>query len=624
MSTPSDHGRKNFTRELLIGLGESSVRKSYYPELQQRMSELERFRLLLDQAGDPIVLMDLADGKVVDANAAARHCLGWEPGLGKTVDIREWLGIDPQAALAGDAPADERVLPCADGRQRIAELSYSRAELDGHSYGVIVARDVSERKEAEERLRVAHEQLLANYLELEELYGQLASTDEMLKLKIAELERSHAALAESESRYRLATEGAKDGIWEWDIGRGRLIISESWSKLTGFPTESTATSVKDLTDCIHPDDAPQVDDMLTRHLAGKTDNFEMECRFKTAAPRRWLWVLAKGKALFEEGRPVRVAGSLTDITTRKEQEERIRYLAFHDSLTGLLNRAGLNEAIGGIITAARLDARPGAVFMLDIDNFKLINDSRGHSFGDELLRDIAARLKASLPPEAAVARLGGDEFVAAFAMNEVNQYIFWAEKIMGLFDRPAFISGTQVVVSCSLGVALLSGGSTPDELLRKADTALHSAKSAGKMTWRVYEQYMQEAILRRMRIESELLRAVEAGEFLLHYQPQFCLTTGRIVGYEALLRWERSSGELVNPLDFIPVAEDTGLIIPIGEWVLRTACRFGHQAAERRGEPVRVSVNVSPRQINQADFVARTCHILPKKSVSRPIGSRSR
>ncbi len=614
MKKPSDGGTKNFTRELLIGMGEASVRKSYYPELQERMSELERFRLLLDQAGDPIVLMDLADEEVVDANAAARHCLGWDPGSGAAVDIRAWLGIDPAVALSGGQQADERSLPCSGGGERTVELSYSRAELDGRSYCVIVARDISERKEAQERLRDAHEHLRANYLELEELYGQLAAADEAMKEKIAELERSHEALAVSESRYRLATEGSKDGIWEWDIGRGRLIASESWSRVTGFPAEAPAASVKDLTDYIHPDDAPQVDEMLTKHLAGKTDSIEIECRFKTTTPDRWLWVLAKGKALFEDGWPVRVAGSLTDITARREQEERIRFLAYHDSLTGLLNRAGFSDALTEFVAAARLEGRIGAVFLLDLDNFKLVNDSRGHAFGDELLRDVAARLKAALPQDAAVARLGGDEFAAAFSLKEFNQYIFWAERFMSLFDRPAFVMGTQVMVSCSLGIAQLSGGSTADELLRKADTALHSAKSAGKMTWRVYERYMQEAILRRTRVESELHRALTAGEFVLHYQPQLCLATGRIVGFEALLRWARGGGELVSPLDFIPVAEETGLIVPIGEWVLRTACRFGHLAAERLGDNIRISVNVSPRQISQADFVTRICCILEEEN----------
>lgn len=611
MKAPSDDGRKSFTRELLIGLGESSVRKSYYPELQQRMAELERFRLLLNQANDPIVLLDLTDGTVMDANAAARRCLGWDQGVGAAADITEWLGIDLLAA-AGTKPADERILLCSNSRGRTVEMSYTRAEIDGRAFCVILARDISERKEAEERLQVTHEHLQANYLELEELYGQLATADEVLKQKVAELERSHAALAESETRYRLATEGAKDGIWEWDIGRNRLAVTESWARVTGLPTEFVAAGVKDLTNNIHPEDGPAVGELLTDHLAGKTGHFEAECRFSTASGR-WIWVLIKGKALFAAGRPVRMAGSLTDITQRREQEERIRYMAYNDPLTGLLNRAGFKEALSGFLAAARPGNAAGAIFLLDIDNFKLVNDSRGHSFGDELLRDVAERLKSFLPPEAAVARLGGDEFVAVLGLNGFSQHVFWAERIMGLLDRPAYAFGTQVKVSCSLGIAPLAGGASADDLLRKADTALHSAKAAGKMTWRLYERHMQEAIVRRMRVESELRQALAAEEFALHYQPQISLATGRVVGFEALLRWARGGGGLAYPVDFIPVAEETGLIVPIGEWVLRTACNFGHLAAERLGEPVRVAVNVSPRQISQADFVASTCRILKEE-----------
>ncbi len=614
MKAPSDkEPTKNFTREMLIGMGEASVRKSYYPELQQRMVELERFRLLLDQARDPIFLVDLADGLIVDANAAARRCVGWKQGGVPAAGIREELGFDPLAALADGDGAEERTLSCNDGRRLTVELSCSRADIDGGSYGIIVARDIGERKEAQERLRSAHDQLQANYLELEELYGQLAAADDALKMKMAELEASNKALAASETRYRLAVEGANDGIWDWDVISNRLTVSAAWSGISGLPAVAVEQDANLWWERIHPEDIVRAEAALDRHLAGKSSYYEVEYRFLITAGR-WIWVLAKGKALFEDGRAVRVAGSLTDITPRKETEERIRYMAFNDPQTELLNRAGFNEALAGMIAAARAEARSGAVFLLDIDNFKMVNDSRGHAFGDEVLLDIAARLKASLPPEAAVARPGGDEFLAAFFMSEPNQYLYWAERIMQVFDRPAFVRGTQVMVSCSLGIAPLSGRSLPGELLRKADTAMHSAKAAGKRTWRLFEQYMEDAIQRRMRIEAELHRALAADEFRLHYQPQLCLATGRVIGFEALIRWARGGEELVNPLDFIPVAEETGLIVPIGEWVLRAACRFGHLAAKSLGEPVRVAVNVSPRQIGQANFVDRVCRILAEEA----------
>lgn len=615
---PSESG--NFARDLLIGLGERSVRKIYYPELQQRMTELERFRLLLDQAPDAIFLVEASTGHIIDANAAARTWYGHEQDGSDQANISQWLELSlPISSPDMDKPFEVwlNLSPsgCPQGRAVPFEISVRRANLEEKDFLVIVARAVAERKEAENRLLAAHEELSASYEELEALYRQLNNTEEELRLNVAELQNSQSALAESETRYRLAMEGSNDAIWDWDIQRDVWSISVEWVVKMGVKKER-ASDRSFWEARIHPDDRARRQDAVNDCLAGKSDHIDVEYRF-LASPERWIWILAKGKVLFNtNGKPIRMSGSFTDVTTRKNQDDYIRHLAYHDFLTGLPNRLGITEAVAAAVKRAELEKSSGALFLLDLDNFKLVNDSWGHSSGDALLTEVAGKLRDYFPPEHIVARIGGDEFVILMNSVQPDQVREWAEKILALFDAPVIMRGIQLAISSSVGVASVLPGATVDEVLRNADMALHTAKDAGKKTWCLFKREMKDNLIMRMQTESELHRALATNELLAYYQPQIQLDTGEVIAFEALLRWSHAERGIISPQDFIPLAEETGLIVPMGDLVIRLACRFGHMLAKRYGKRWRIAVNVSARQIMRDDFIRTVGRILTEENYS--------
>jgi diguanylate cyclase (GGDEF)-like protein len=360
------------------------------------------------------------------------------------------------------------------------------------------------------------------------------------------------------------------------------------------------------------------------HLAGRTSHLECEYRL-LHQDGSYRWMLTHGLAVRDEaGAAVRLAGSQADMTARKEAEEHLVHDALHDSLTGLPNRALFMDRLASTLTRAKRRADyPFAVLFLDLDRFKLVNDSLGHQAGDQLLVEIGRRLQRGLRDGDTVARLGGDEF--AILLDDVGGAAD-AEAIVGRLmrevARPFEVSGEEVFTTASVGVALGSSDwEHADELLRDADTAMYRAKALGKARHVIFDATMRDRAVAQLSLETDLRRALERRELRLHFQPILSLgEEGRITGFEALVRWRHPSRGIVEPADFIPIAEETGLILPIGLWVIRNACRQLRfwQARYPSEPPLTMAVNLSARQCTQPELVRQVERILAETGIGPP------
>jgi diguanylate cyclase (GGDEF)-like protein/PAS domain S-box-containing protein len=403
-------------------------------------------------------------------------------------------------------------------------------------------------------------------------------------------------------RFELAMRGANDGLWDWDVAENVMHFSRRWHAMLGYEGAEVAARPSEWFQRIHPDDLEGVRADISAHLEGDTTHFEAEHRMRTQ-DGRWIWVLARGLACRDErGWAYRIAGSITDITRQKEVEEQLLHQAFHDSLTDLPNRALFMDRLTHALK--RLERKPDAtlgLLFLDVDRFKVVNDSLGHSLGDELLRAIAGRIQRSVRPGDTVARLGGDEFtILVEDVEGVEGAIRVSDRIQASLAEPFDLSEHRVFASASIGIVMRTPGyRKPEELLRDADLAMYRAKGRGRSRHEIFTPQMHSRAMKLMELESALRDALANDQFRLHYQPIVDLDDGKLVGHEALIRWEHPTRGLVPPGDFLPVAEESGLIVPIGEWVLREACRQAAEWSHLSPEAARLhmSVNLSGRQL---------------------------
>ena len=419
----------------------------------------------------------------------------------------------------------------------------------------------------------------------------------------------------SEERYALAVDGANDGVWDWDLQTDEIYFSPRWKRLLGYDEELPSNSIEEWFSRVHPDDVDRLRKEVSSHLDGRTQHLESEHRIRHR-DGSFRWFLSRGVAVREEsGPPRRMAGSLTDIHSRKMTEQQLLHDALHDALTGLPNWALFMDRLGiAIAQYRRRQEDMFAVLFLDLDRFKNVNDSLGHTVGDRLLVAIARRLRKMMRPGDTVARLGGDEFAVLInAVEEPSDATRIAERIHEELRRPFDLEGHEVFTTASIGIALGHHGyERPEDVLRDADTAMYRAKSLGKNRHSIFDQRMHERAVELLRLETDLRRAVDREEFCLHYQPIISLARGEIEGFEALVRWRHPERGLVYPNDFIPIAEETGLIVPIGWFVLREACQ--KMASWHRQfpsiQPMSINVNLSGRQFLQPDLVDRIRAVL--------------
>jgi diguanylate cyclase (GGDEF)-like protein/PAS domain S-box-containing protein len=404
----------------------------------------------------------------------------------------------------------------------------------------------------------------------------------------------------SEQRYALAAQAASGGLWDWDLVHDKVFYSPRWIELLGSEGQDVGDSANDWFLRVHPDDLQDLLVAIEEHLEGRSPGVEMEHRIRRH-DGSYLWVLCRALVVRgADGTPTRMVGSLTDVHDRKELEEQLRHAALYDALTGLPNRTLFVDRLR--LTMARASRRPGyqfAVLFLDLDGFKLVNDSLGHLLGDTLLSSVAERISSDLRPSDTASRFGGDEF--AILLDDIvspHNPVAVAERLQARLGRPFHVGGHEIVVTASIGIASSTTGyQSAEDVLRDADTAMYRAKTTEKGTHATFDAGMHTRALSRLRVEGELRQALEGGQMRLHYQPIVEMHTGRTTGFEALVRWQHPTRGLLAPGDFLMIAEETGLIVPIGRWILGETCR---QIAEWRaaGAPadVRVSVNVSNRQ----------------------------
>jgi diguanylate cyclase (GGDEF)-like protein/PAS domain S-box-containing protein len=426
--------------------------------------------------------------------------------------------------------------------------------------------------------------------------------------------RAEEALRQSEERYALAARGANDGLWDWCLETNRLYFSPRWKSMLGYNNDEVKDTIEDWLLRVHPDDRERVKSELADHRAGYSLEFESEHRMLHSSGA-YRWVLSRGLAVRSpKGEIVRMAGSQTDIT-----ENRVS-----DSLTGLPNRILFAERLSRSLDRSRRDRNFNfAVLFLDLDRFKVINDSLGHLAGDQLLISIAQRLKncvrsyetAEKPADnCVIARLGGDEFAVLLDnIRDSTDATRMAERIQAELTGSHALEGREIFATVSIGIALGNVAyQQPEEILRDADTAMYRAKSLGKARFEVFDAGMRVSAIARLELEMDLRRGLDRGEFLIHYQPKVLLETERIIGFEALVRWQHPTRGLVSPGEFIPVAEETGLIIPLGRWVLEEACRQTKiwQRQYPLDPPLTISVNLSTKQFMQPDLVSQIARVL--------------
>jgi diguanylate cyclase (GGDEF)-like protein/PAS domain S-box-containing protein len=547
----------------------------------------------------------VVDDEPKDTNALARR-------LAQSGFAVDWAGSGDKALEALREREIDLVLldSMASGDSGIEILRLLRATQDSPRPPVILMTAPGDSAKIAEALEVGADDYITKPIDYTVALARIRS----------QLSRKHVetALRHSEVRYDLTARGANDGLWDWDLTRGRIIFSPRWKAMVGCDDDTVGDTPDEWFSRVHPEDVAGLCERL-RNLEGppnSVDTFEHQHRMRHRNGS-YRWMLTRGLVMRgSDGRPVRMAGSLSDITTTKT----------FDSLTGLPNRFLFLDRVAD---AVRRSGGAGiAVLFLDLDRFKIVNESLGHKAGDQLLAAVGERLRKGFRGTAApeiggndvVARLGGDEFgVLVEGIADTSAACRLADRVLATLRPPFQVNGRDVFCSASVGIALAGNGCpAPEEILRDADTAMCAAKSRGKAQWAVFDGSMREQVLDRLQMESDLSSALERGQFEIVYQPKVNLGSGALCGFEALLRWRHPERGLLMPEQFIPLAEETGLIFPIGLWALREACLQARrwQLEYPGGTPIEISVNVSPRQFRQTDLVKQVAHVLEESGLA--------
>jgi diguanylate cyclase (GGDEF)-like protein/PAS domain S-box-containing protein len=407
--------------------------------------------------------------------------------------------------------------------------------------------------------------------------------------------------------------GARDGLWDWDVAGETLRLSPRWKAMLGYAPDEVEERPEEWFRRVHPRDLDELKKAIDAHLEKRTDLLETEFRM-LHKDGSWRWILCRG---MRHGTRALLGGSVTDVTALKASENQVLIEAFHDPLTGLPNKRLFLDRLE--LSMARRRQRPGqpvAVLYLDLDRFHTVNDSLGVDAGDELLVEVKDRIGGLLRLGDTLGRLGGDKFALLLdGIGGPREAVQFAEEVSGALRQPLHLEGVEIFASASLGIALSdSGEERPEDLVRDAITAMHRAKEDGSIAYELFDPEMNKDAKERLRLEADLHHAVERGEFVLHYQPIVSIQEERLAAFEALVRWQHPERGLIRPDLFIPIAEETGLIVPIGSWVLDEACRQMREWRDRsrHGRDVSIGVNLSARQFENPEIVPEIADCLER------------
>jgi diguanylate cyclase (GGDEF)-like protein/PAS domain S-box-containing protein len=527
-----------------------------------------RFRALIESSSDGIAVLD-ASGVIAYAGPSTERLLGYPPEelVGKSVfEILEADDVPTAVSsftsvsgVAGGSDVAVVRFKHSDGTVRWIEGFGTNLLEDPHIGGVVINyRDVTDSYEAEKALR------------------------------------------ESEEKYRRLVDAAQDAIYTLSPTGTLTSLNPAFEKITGWSNDDWLG--KSFAPIVHPDDLPLAVNVLEKVVAGEAVAFELRIRAKSG---EYLVAEFATGPLMEDGKVVGLLGVGRDVTEKRKAEETIRQLAFHDSLTGLPNRALFEDRLRVALAQSHRSREKLAVMFLDIDRFKLVNDTLGHTGGDRLLKAVAEDLSAVVREGDTVARVGGDEFTILLpSINEEGDALAAAERILEAMKRPRQLDGQEFTVTTSIGLTLSpQDGVDAETLLRNADTAMYRAKESGRDNYQSFTPAMNAAVIQRLSLETDLRHALERDELIVYYQPISDVATGEICGAEALIRWNHPTRGIIDPGEFIPLAEETGLIIPVGEFVLREACQQVRKWHDAGHTAMRVSVNLSARQLQHKSIV---------------------
>lgn len=411
----------------------------------------------------------------------------------------------------------------------------------------------------------------------------------------------------------------EDALWDWDVDEDRFYFAAQWFGMLGYDKMETEGTLETWLELVHPDDADRLKRSLSKHLSGTEDEFFTEYRVRDVnGGYRWVSAHANTTRDARNG-AVRLAGSQSDVSDQKRTQAQLIKETRYDSLTGLANLRSFRHALELAVARLRRSEQPFSVLLLGLDRFRDINDSFGHSTGDQLLIEVGRRIARLVRPQDTVARIGGDEFAVLLShVGEPERALSVAERVQEAVTEPTVLNGLEVVPSAGIGLSIAHLGDAVEDVIQHAAIALNRSKNADGRPCQIFDQQMQAQVLARLQLEADLRRAIDRDELRVHYQPIVSLADETVVGFEALVRWQHPDEGLLGPGHFLELAEETGVIIGLGGWIINRACRQLAVWQDRypAAKDLFVSVNVSNKEFAQFDFESRVREALAASGLS--------